>query len=80
MRKKESTERIQIKEIITKANFYGTGCGDKKSKEGIKEILASVLPNAIIKVEEDFVAAVHGTTDKPGVICIVGTGSNSFSK
>lgn len=73
----EATEIIQIKETITKLNFYGAGCGDQKSKEGIKEILTGIFPNAIIKVEEDLVAAVHGTTDKPGVICIVGTGSNS---
>lgn len=73
----ESAEIIQIKETITKVDFYGAGCGDQKSKKGIKDILAGVFPNAIIKVEEDLVAAVHGTTDKPGVICIIGTGSNS---
>ena len=44
---------------------------------GIKNILTSLFPYTLIKVEENLVTAVHGTTDKPGVICIIGTGSNS---
>lgn len=73
----ESPELIRAKLTITNVNFYGAGCGDQKSKDGITDILNDVFPNALIKVEEDLAAAVHGTTEEPGVICIVGTGSNS---
>lgn len=74
---RESPELFNSKETITKVNFYGAGCGDQNSKEGITDILIEFFPNALIKVDEDLAAAVHGTTEEPGVICIVGTGSNS---
>jgi N-acetylglucosamine kinase-like BadF-type ATPase len=74
---RESPELFHSKETITNVNFYGAGCGDQKSKDVITEILNDVFTNALIEVDEDLLAAVHGTTDKQGVICIVGTGSNS---
>ncbi|WP_050855198.1 BadF/BadG/BcrA/BcrD ATPase family protein [Flavobacterium frigoris] len=74
---KQSPELIQLKESISKVNFYGAGCGDQKAKDGITDILKEVFPNAFINVYEDLAAAVFGTTDKHAVICIVGTGSNS---
>ncbi|GAA4810867.1 N-acetylglucosamine kinase [Litoribaculum gwangyangense] len=59
--------------------FYGAGCGTDRGKEIVFEALTTVFPNAIVKVDEDTMAAVYGTisrVDEAAVVCILGTGSN----
>ncbi|WP_299555068.1 N-acetylglucosamine kinase [Seonamhaeicola sp.] len=56
--------------------FYGAGCGSTASKAFILKALTEFFPRASVLVEEDLMAAVHGTTSIPGVVCILGTGSN----
>ncbi|WP_299244843.1 N-acetylglucosamine kinase [uncultured Aquimarina sp.] len=73
----EISELSEKRNLIDEIHFYGAGCGTKTSNEKIKSSLYSIFKKAkLIKVEEDIIAAVHATTEIPGVIAILGTGSN----
>ena len=67
------------KDSVTHVFFYGAGCGTERGKEMVDSVLSEVFVNAIVKVEEDTMAAVYGTisrVDEAAVVCILGTGSN----
>ena len=72
-----NTDLFSYKSAIEKIFFYGAGCGTEKPKQTLKELFESYFTNAIIEVKEDTYAAVHASTDEPGIVCILGTGSNS---
>ncbi|CAH8283161.1 N-acetylglucosamine kinase-like BadF-type ATPase [Mariniflexile fucanivorans] len=64
---------------VTHVFFYGAGCGTDRGKEIVRAALVEVFPEALIKVEEDTLAAVYGTIShdtEAAVVCILGTGSN----
>lgn len=64
---------------VTHVFFYGAGCGTDRGKEAVYNVLKEVFINAVIKVEEDTMAAVYGTIThdtEAAVVCILGTGSN----
>ncbi|MCF7560123.1 N-acetylglucosamine kinase [Sabulilitoribacter multivorans] len=64
---------------VTHVFFYGAGCGTDRGKEMVFNALKEVFVNAVIKVEEDTLAAVYGTINhdtEAAVVCILGTGSN----
>lgn len=64
---------------VTHVFFYGAGCGTDRGKEAVYNVLKEVFINAIVKVEEDTMAAVYGTIThdtEAAVVCILGTGSN----
>lgn len=65
-----------IREQIKKILFYGAGCSMEQSKLKLQSVLKKYFHNAEVKIEEDITAAVHGVTKLPGVVCILGTGSN----
>lgn len=58
-------------------DFYGAGCGTKTPRAILHKIIKSLFSNAKVTVAEDMVAAALAVTDKPGIVCIFGTGSNS---
>ncbi|MEZ4778664.1 MAG: N-acetylglucosamine kinase [Flavobacteriaceae bacterium] len=58
-------------------DFYGAGCGTHTPKKILTEVLQKLFPNASIDVNEDLLAAVYAATTEPGIVCILGTGSNS---
>ncbi len=62
---------------VEKLDFYGAGCGTISPKTILKEVLEKLFPNALITVSEDVTAAVYAATTEPGIVCILGTGSNS---
>ena len=67
-------ENVSVDEI----HFYGAGCGTESSKEQVRKAIAACFSNASINVETDLLAAAKACfIDKPGVACILGTGSNS---
>ncbi len=85
--KEEKLKKIIKKNPDLKANrkevthvfFYGAGCGTDRGKELVNNALKEVFSNAIIKVDEDTMAAVYGTINhdaEAAVVCILGTGSN----
>ncbi len=62
----------------TKVYFYGAGCSDAYRCSIIEEGLQPIFPNAKVIVDHDLMAAARATCGgKPGVACILGTGSNS---
>ena len=72
-----SKELGAYKNKIETILFYGAGCASKDSRNNLKQLLFKYFDTAKkITVEEDLKAAVYGTTKEPGVICILGTGSN----
>ena len=62
---------------ITVVDFFGAGCGTKTPIRLLTRILLEIFPSAKVSVNEDMVAAVYAATTKPGIVCILGTGSNS---
>ena len=62
---------------IAVVDFFGAGCGTKTPIRLLTRILLEIFPSAKVSVNEDMVAAVYAATTKPGIVCILGTGSNS---
>lgn len=77
-RLEENEDLKQVKDQVERVHFYGAGCGTPKPTAFLKGILEEYFSNANeVLVQEDMVAAVYAVTDKPGIVCILGTGSNS---
>jgi N-acetylglucosamine kinase-like BadF-type ATPase len=73
-------ENDELKEMIPKVSrvdFYGAGCGTPTPAKNLTDILQDFFEEAEINVDEDMVAAALATTTEPGIVCILGTGSNS---
>ena len=71
-------ELIKIKDDVTEIYFYGAGCGTPKPTKILEDVLQKIFINAKINVAEDMLAAVYAATGKEaGLVCILGTGSNS---
>ena len=64
-------------ELVTRLDFYGAGCGTEKPSLLLKGVLQKIFPKAVVDVQEDTIAAVYAATTLPGIVCILGTGSNS---
>ncbi|NJW51312.1 BadF/BadG/BcrA/BcrD ATPase family protein [Salinimicrobium oceani] len=77
-RLEENLDLKQVQDKVDMVHFYGAGCGTAKPTALLKSILTAFFSAASeVKVQEDMVAAVYAVTDKPGIVCILGTGSNS---
>ncbi len=75
--KRNFVKDFPVKEA-TKVYFYGAGCSDDYRCSILKDGLQPIFPNAKVIVDHDLMAAARATCDrKPGVACILGTGSNS---
>ncbi|MDR8390777.1 hypothetical protein NC796_06495 [Aliifodinibius sp. S!AR15-10] len=58
--------------------FYGSGCDSEPKITSMTNILKRVFPGAEASVHEDLLGAARACCfDKPGIVCILGTGSNS---
>ncbi|HKJ07008.1 MAG TPA: hypothetical protein VJ970_06040, partial [Flavobacteriaceae bacterium] len=67
-----------VRDKVEKVHFYGAGCGTTTPRELLKSIIGNYFTNTDeVLVMEDTVAAVHAATTEPGIVCILGTGSNS---
>jgi N-acetylglucosamine kinase-like BadF-type ATPase len=74
----ENADLKSIKNQVEKVHFYGAGCGTETPKQRLGERLKDFFSEAKeVNVSEDLTAAVHAVTTEPGVVCILGTGSNS---
>jgi len=68
---------IELKDKVTTIKFFGAGCGTKTPRIILKNVLQSIFINAQISIGEDTEVAILATTNKkPGIVCILGTGSN----
>ena len=67
----------KIRPTVQVVDFYGAGCGTETPQKILKGVLDKLFPNAKVSVNEDLLAAVYAATTEPGIVCILGTGSNS---
>lgn len=84
IQKEELTARIKenddLQNVFVKVDvvdFFGAGCGTATPNKILKGVLEELFPNAKVSVSEDLAAAVFSVTTEPGIVCILGTGSNS---
>lgn len=69
---------INVKNEVKQIHFYGAGCGTPKPVAILKEVIESIFTRAEVHISEDLLAAVYASLGKkPGIVCILGTGSNS---
>ncbi|SNR53203.1 BadF-type ATPase [Lutibacter agarilyticus] len=76
-RLQENLDLVDYKDKVTNVYFYGAGCGTEKPTLVLKSIFESFFTNAVVEVKEDTYAAAYAVTTQPGIVCILGTGSNS---
>jgi len=62
---------------VDAVDFYGAGCGTETPSFILASVIKELFPKATVSVQEDMAAAVFAVTTKPGIVCILGTGSNS---
>ncbi len=63
---------------VEKIFFYGAGCSQPDKIETVRKALQQTLRSETIEVEHDLLAAARATCGKEsGIVCILGTGSNS---
>lgn len=74
---RENGELTEVFETVKVVDFYGAGCGTESPRRIFHNVLSNLFANARISVNEDLLAAVYAATTKPGIVCILGTGSNS---
>jgi len=73
----ENKELQGYRDQIHTLDFYGAGCGTITPRTILRDVLKEAFSQAEVTVNEDTVAAVYAATDQPGIVCILGTGSNS---
>lgn len=67
-----------IKQDISQLFFYGAGISDKSQKNRLSKVLKLHTGIKNVKVESDMLAAARATAgNKKGIVCIMGTGSNT---
>ena len=63
---------------IQKVFFYAAGIVSDEVSEKVCDALSQVFPDAVCEAASDLLAAARALCgDKPGIACILGTGSNS---
>ena len=65
------------KDTVKNVHFYGAGCGTETAIALLNEVFRDFFTVATVDIKEDIVAAVYAATTDPGIVCILGTGSNS---
>ncbi|MDR8389761.1 hypothetical protein NC796_01345 [Aliifodinibius sp. S!AR15-10] len=75
--KEDLLPKIDV-ENVEEVFFYGAGCDSDEKKEVVKEALETYFGKSKIEVYHDLLGAARACfLDKPGIACILGTGSNS---
>lgn len=62
---------------VQELDFYGAGCGTITPRQTLHNVLQKLFARAKITVADDMLAAALAVTNAPGIVCILGTGSNS---
>ncbi len=63
---------------VTQVFFYGSGCATDLRKQVVFQALSAIFHYADIYIEHDLIGAARACSgDQPGIVCILGTGSNS---
>lgn len=73
-----NNELMSLTNDVEVIYFFGAGCGEELFRNKMVSVLEEIFQSCIeINVDSDLAAAVYACTMKPGVVCILGTGSNS---
>ncbi|HPR31933.1 MAG TPA: hypothetical protein PLK12_07555 [Prolixibacteraceae bacterium] len=63
---------------VRKIFFFGAGCSLVPTREKVGKALNMLFPNASLLIDSDLVAACLALSgEKPGIVALLGTGSNS---
>ncbi len=74
----KNTTLINYAEEIKKIYFFGPGASSKERRETVKAALSRFFRYSKVFVSHDIEAAAKATcNDKPGIVCIIGSGSNT---
>lgn len=74
---RSNADLVSLFSKVDAVDFYGAGCGTKTPVKILHGVISELFENAVVTVNEDTVAAVYAATSEPGIVCILGTGSNS---
>lgn len=78
LRDLRTKEMVALKGSIEEVYFYGAGCTAEKNKASVRRVINAIIGDATVEVDYDLIAAAKATCGhKPGIACILGTGSNS---
>lgn len=71
--------RSKINDPVQELHFYSTGCKAEDQRRRMHQLLRLMFQEAtIVNVETDLLAAARSMSQhQPGIICILGTGSNT---
>lgn len=68
----------KVKVEVENIHYYGTGCANVENAKSVKKALLRVFPHAQVKVNTDLMGAARAVCQhEKGIVCILGTGSNS---
>jgi glucosamine kinase len=63
---------------VSRIFFYGAGCSSKEKCDLMQDALSECFPGSLITVSHDILAAARATCgNAEGIVCILGTGSNT---
>ena len=69
---------LPYQDRVESIHFYGAGCGTNEQQQKVQLALTQVFPQAKITIEGDLLGAARATCGNTnGIVCILGTGSNS---
>lgn len=69
---------IVFKKPVEEIFYYGTGCKTKAKANLVAKALTAIFPKAKVSVTHDLMGAAIATCgNQPGIVSILGTGSNS---
>lgn len=75
---RENEKMVRYAPEVKRIHFFGAGCSSPERNGVIRGALKKFFSFAEIQVDHDVYASVLATCgDRPGVACILGTGSNS---
>jgi N-acetylglucosamine kinase-like BadF-type ATPase len=74
---RSNADLMAIAPQVETLDFYGAGCSTATPVAALTQVLKSIFKQANVGVYEDTIAAVYAATNTPGIVCILGTGSNS---
>lgn len=69
---------LKISNDVDQIHYYGAGCSSESGRGQVDFALSSIFPKSDIVIEHDLLAAARATCGHDlGIVCILGTGSNS---
>src|SRR5690606_8151440 len=74
---KKSNQLQYFANAVTEVKYFGSGCSSDDRKKIIADALQQIFINADVFVDHDMLGAcIAACYDKPGLVAILGTGSN----